>query len=149
MLFRSSDAMIDRIEENFRSRGFSLWAVEIPNVAPFIGFTGLAVPAFGAPFTPCVEIGWRLAPEYWGRGYATEAARTALTYAFGTLKMPEIVSFTSVFNLRSRAVMERLGMRRDPTDDFDHPSVREGHPLRPHVLYRLKASGYGGTAFKR
>jgi RimJ/RimL family protein N-acetyltransferase len=132
-----SDAMVDRIEAHFSERGFGLWAIEVPGVAPFIGFAGLSVPRFSAPFMPCVEVGWRLAFEHWGHGYATEAARLALGYGFGTLALPEIVSFTSATNHRSRAVMERLGMRRDSADDFDHPALPEGHPLRRHVLYRL------------
>jgi RimJ/RimL family protein N-acetyltransferase len=122
--------------------GFGLWAIEVPEVAPFIGFAGLAVPQFRAHFTPCVEIGWRLAFEYWGHGYATEAARLALGYAFGTLALSEVVSFTAATNHRSRSVMERLGMRHDPVDDFDYPSLPENHPLRRHVLYRLAAGSY-------
>ena len=125
-----SDAMVDRIQEYLNERGFGLWAIEVPGVAPFIGFTGLAVPRFSAHFTPCVEVGWRLAFEYWGRGYATQAARLALGYGFGTLSLSEVVSFTSATNHRSRAVMERLGMRRDPAEDFDHPALPESHPLR-------------------
>jgi ribosomal-protein-alanine N-acetyltransferase len=132
-----SDALVDRIREHFSEHGFGLWAIEVPDVAPFIGFAGLAVPRLRARFMPCVEVGWRLAFEHWGRGYATEAARLALGYGFGTLALPEIVSFTSATNHRSRAVMERLGMRRDPAEDFDHPALPEGHPLRRHVLYRL------------
>ncbi len=104
---------------------------------PFIGFVGLAIPGFETSFTPCVEIGWRLAHAHWGRGYATEAAHAALAHGFGPLGLREIVSFTAQQNLRSRAVMERLGMRRDPADDFDHPKLSPGHPLRRHVLYRL------------
>jgi ribosomal-protein-alanine N-acetyltransferase len=132
-----SDAMVDGIEKRFGEHGFGLWAIEVPEVAPFIGFTGLAVARFDAHFTPCVEVGWRLAFAHWGNGYATEAARLALDYGFGTLALPEVVSFTSATNRRSRAVMERLGMRRDPAEDFDYPSLPEGHPLRRHVLYRL------------
>lgn len=133
-----SDAMVDRIEAHFSERGFGLWAVEVRDGAPFIGFTGLAVPRFTARFTPCVEIGWRLALEHWGRGYASEAARLALDYGFGPAGLSEIVSFTAATNLRSRAVMERLGMRRDSADDFDHPSLPHGHALRRHVLYRRR-----------
>jgi ribosomal-protein-alanine N-acetyltransferase len=132
-----SDALVDAIHAHFSAHGFGLWAVEVPDIAPFIGFTGLAVPRFTAAFTPCVEIGWRLAAEHWGKGYATEAARLALAYGFETAGLSEIVSFTTVSNLRSRAVMGRLGMRRDPADDFDHPSLPAGHPLRRHVLYRI------------
>jgi RimJ/RimL family protein N-acetyltransferase len=138
-----SDAMVDRIEEHFGHHGFGLWAVEVPGVAPFVGFAGLSVqmvPPFTARCTPCVEVGWRLAFEHWGRGYATEAARLALGYAFEALALSEVVSFTSVANLRSRGVMERLGMRRDPVDDFDHPRLAEGHPLRRQVLYRLDSN---------
>lgn len=133
-----SDALVDRIEAHFDRHGFGLWAVEVPGVADFIGFTGLSVPRFEAPFMPCIEVGWRLAVAYWGHGYATEAARLALDYGFATLGLAEIVSFTAATNLRSRAVMERLGLRRDPADDFDHPALAEGHPLRRHVLYRTK-----------
>jgi RimJ/RimL family protein N-acetyltransferase len=104
----------------------------------------LEVPSFCAHFTPCVEVGWRLAFEHWGHGYATEAARLALGYGFGTVALQELVSYTSTTNRRSRAVMERLGMRRDPADDFDYPRLPEGHPLRPHVLYRLDSDSYFG-----
>ena len=137
-----SDAMVDRIQKHFGEHGFGLWAIEVPDVAPFAGFAGLAVARFSAHFTPCVEVGWRLAFAHWGHGYATEAARLALDYAFGTLALPEVVSFTSVTNHRSRAVMERLGMRRDPADDFDYPALPEGHPLRRHVLYRLGSDSH-------
>lgn len=132
-----SDGLVDRIEAHFDSHGFGAWAIEVPGVAPFVGFTGLSVPRFEAPFMPCVEVGWRLAVAHWGKGYATEAARLALDYGFETLRLREIVSFTAVTNLRSRAVMERVGMRRDPADDFDHPALTDGHRLRRHVLYRL------------
>ena len=138
-----SDALADGIEKHLREHNYGLWALEVPGVAPFIGFTGLHYAQFSAPFTPCVEIGWRLAYDYWGYGYATEAARLALAHGFGPLALAEIVSFTSETNLRSRAVMERLGMRRDPADDFDRPALPEGHPLRRHVLYRLDAGSYG------
>jgi RimJ/RimL family protein N-acetyltransferase len=137
-----SDAMVDRIQEHFIEHNCGLWAVEVPDVAPFIGFTGLAIPRFRAHFTPCVEVGWRLAFEYWGHGYATEAARLALGYGFGNLTLAEVVSFTSTTNYRSQAVMERLGMRRDPAEDFDHPTLADNHPLRRHVLYRLDSDSY-------
>jgi RimJ/RimL family protein N-acetyltransferase len=140
-----SDAMVDGIRKHFSEHGFGLWAIEVPDVAPFIGFAGLAVARFSAHFTPCVEVGWRLAFEHWGHGYATEAARLALGYGFGTLALPEVVSFTSAANHRSRAVMERLGMRRDPAEDFDYPALPEGHPLRRHVLYRLGSGSYLGV----
>lgn len=132
-----SDALVTHFEAHFDQRGFGLWAVEAPGVAAFVGFVGLAVPSFQSHFTPCVEIGWRLAAEFWGRGYATEAARAALAFGFEALALGEIVSFTVPDNWRSRRVMGRLGMTRSPADDFEHPRLPEGHPLRPHVLYRL------------
>jgi ribosomal-protein-alanine N-acetyltransferase len=132
-----SDALAEAIEAKMAARGFGLWALDIPGVAPFAGFVGLSVPTFAAPFTPCVEVGWRLAAAHWGCGYATEAARAVLVHAWDTLALPEVVSFATVDNARSRAVMERLGMRYDPADDFEHPGLPAGHPLRPHVLYRL------------
>jgi len=132
-----SDGLADAIEAHHRTHGFGLWALEIPGVAPFAGYVGLSVPGFAAPFTPCVEIGWRLAAAHWGRGYATEAARAVLTRAWDVLGLEEVVSFTTAGNARSRAVMARLGMRYDPADDFDHPRLAPGHPLRRHVLYRV------------
>lgn len=132
-----SDALAESCQAHFRRHGFGRWAVEVPGVAEFIGFVGLSVPAFDAPFMPCVEISWRLAAEHWGRGYATEAAQAAVAFGFGRLGLAEIVSFTVPHNMRSRRVMERLGMTRRPEEDFDHPLVPIGHPLRRHVLYRL------------
>jgi RimJ/RimL family protein N-acetyltransferase len=131
-----------RIRAHFALHGFGLWAVEAPGRAPFIGMIGLAVPTFQAHFTPCVEVGWRLLVEHWGKGYAVEGARAALGFGFERLDLPEIVSFTSATNLRSRRVMERLGMYRTPDDDFMHPSLPDGDLLRPHVLYRLPRAGY-------
>jgi RimJ/RimL family protein N-acetyltransferase len=136
-----SDARTDRIEAHFQAHGFGLWAVEIPGVAPFAGFIGLSIPLFEAHFTPCVEIGWRLAVEFWNRGYATEGARAALEFGFDTLQLAQIVSYTVVGNTRSRRVMERLGMTHSPKDDFDHPLLPAGHPLSRHVFYRLARSG--------
>jgi RimJ/RimL family protein N-acetyltransferase len=133
-----SDASLERILKQFDERGFSVWAAEVPGVAPFIGFVGLSVPTFDAPFTPCVEVGWRLARAHWNQGYATEGARAALKLGFEELGLQEIVSMTVPTNLPSRRVMEKLGMRRDPKDDFDHPRVPEGSPLRRHVLYRIE-----------
>ena len=132
-----SDALAQRAVANLLESGWCLWALELPGTG-LIGFTGLAVPGFQAHFTPCVEIGWRLAYEHWGKGYATEAAFTALAVGFGVFALPEIVSFTAETNVRSRRVMERLGMTRDPADDFDHPGLEAGDPLRRHVLYRIK-----------
>jgi RimJ/RimL family protein N-acetyltransferase len=133
----ASKLFIEKAEREFDERGFGLWAVEAPGTAPFIGFVGLHFADFLAPFTPAVEIGWRLARAYWGHGYATEGARAALAFGFDRVGLLEIVSLTVPGNNRSRAVMERLGMTRDAGDDFDHPSFAEGHPLRRHVLYRL------------
>jgi RimJ/RimL family protein N-acetyltransferase len=132
-----SDALARRSEQHFATHGFGPWAVELPGVAPFIGFVGLVVPAFEAHFTPCVEIGWRLAAEHWGHGYASEAARASALYAFDVLGLEQLVSFTTQLNLRSQAVMRRIGMTHDAADDFDHPRLPVGHRLRRHVLYRL------------
>jgi RimJ/RimL family protein N-acetyltransferase len=133
-----SDELIEAIEAGFEVNGFGLWALELRESGEFIGFTGLAVPAFEAHFTPAVEVGWRLARSAWGNGYATEAARAALAFGFEEAGLDEIVSFTTAGNRRSLAVMERLGMSHDPADDFDHPGLPAGHPQRPHVLCRLK-----------
>ncbi|RFU42396.1 N-acetyltransferase [Actinomadura logoneensis] len=134
-----SDALLARLNAAIEERGFGFWAVEVAETGRFIGFTGLSVPRFDAHFTPAVEVGWRLARESWGHGYATEAARRSLDHAFDDLALPEVVAFTAVENVRSRAVMHRLGMTHDPADDFDHPSLPEGHRLRRHVLYRISA----------
>jgi RimJ/RimL family protein N-acetyltransferase len=136
---QESDALADRIESHFHEHGFGLWAVEIPGIADFAGFIGLAIPRFEAAFTPCIEIGWRLAADHWHRGYATEGAQQALKFAFNDLRAQEIVSFTVPANVRSRRVMEKIGMTNSPTDDFDHPLLPAGHPLRRHVLYRWRA----------
>jgi RimJ/RimL family protein N-acetyltransferase len=117
--------------------GWGLWAVARREDDRFIGFTGLDVVDFAATFTPATEIGWRLAHAAWGHGYATEAARAVLAYAFGTLRLDGVVSFTATTNARSQRVMERIGMTHDPADDFDHPWLPEGHRLRRHVLYRI------------
>jgi RimJ/RimL family protein N-acetyltransferase len=138
-----SDATAGRIRNQLDTAGWGLWALEVTGIAPFAGFVGLSEPRFEAHFTPCVEVGWRLAKTYWGKGYATEAGRAAIAYGFDTLGLPQIVSFTSQGNWRSRAVMERLGMRHDPRDDFDHPAFKTGHPLQKHVLYRLAKSFQG------
>jgi RimJ/RimL family protein N-acetyltransferase len=128
-----SDAFVDRIEANWRERGFGLWAIEVPDEAGLIGYAGLAV----HPFMTTPEIGWRLARRFWGRGFATEAARAALTDAFERVGLAEVVSFTVPANVRSTRVMERLGMTHDPRDDFDHPRFPPGHRLSRHVLYRV------------
>jgi RimJ/RimL family protein N-acetyltransferase len=131
-----SDALVARIEAGWDEYGYGLWAVEVPGVASFVGFVGLSTADFDARFTPAIEVGWRLAAPAWGSGYATEGGRAALTYGFADVGLHEIVSFTAQGNTRSRRVMERLGMRHDPADDFEHPRVAEGSHLRRHVLYR-------------
>lgn len=128
-----SDALADRIDAAITERGFGFWAVEVRSGPSFIGFVGLSQPSF----RPEIEVGWRLVRAAWGQGYATEAARAALAFGFGSLGLDQIISFTVPDNHRSRAVMVRLGMRHDPGDDFDHPALPPGHPLRRHVLYRL------------
>jgi RimJ/RimL family protein N-acetyltransferase len=140
----ASDAFLDRMVTHWAEYGFGLFAVDAPS--GFLGFVGLAVPRFTLPVehraVPPVEIGWRLVRSGWGQGYASEAARAVLVQAFDDLALPEVLSFTAVRNTRSRAVMERIGMHRDPADDFDHPSLPEGSPLRRHVLYRLASEEF-------
>lgn len=136
----ASDAMADRLESLIAERGWGLWAVATKDDGDFIGFVGLHIPAPGLPFSPCVEVGWRLAAEYWGRGYATEAAHASLRVGFEMLAMPEIVAFTAFGNARSHRLMERLGMR--PDGSFEHPRMPEGSPLRPHYLYRMSCEDW-------
>ena len=138
----ASDAFVDRIEESFDNLGYGLWAVEVRATSTFVGFTGLALQTFEAPFNPSVEVGWRLARSAWGNGYATEGARAALDHAFGALGLDEVVSITTRSNERSQAVMRRLGMTRDPDDDFDQPQLPPGHPLRPAVLFRISREAW-------
>jgi RimJ/RimL family protein N-acetyltransferase len=142
-----SDAMVTRAQAGLESRGWGLWCLEIEGACA--GFVGLSQPTFEAPFMPCVEVGWRMSTRYWGRGYATEAARLAVEFGFRSLRFPEIVSFTTAANWRSRRVMERLGMRRKEVDDFEHPRIAPGHALRKHVLYRLLATEYGKAGSER
>jgi RimJ/RimL family protein N-acetyltransferase len=137
-----SDALVERIRAHFRDHGFGLWAAEEASSETFIGFVGLSIPQFDAPFMPCVEIGWRLARPFWGMGYATEAARAAMRFGFDQAKLEEIVSFTVPMNQRSRSVMTKIGMHNEPDDDFDHSGLPEGHRLRPHVLYRLTRAAW-------
>lgn len=134
-----SAAMIGRMQARIDAQGWGLWALDVDSRC--VGFVGLSVPTFDARFTPCVEIGWRLAAPAWGKGYATEGARLAVRHGFERIGLAEIVSFTVPQNRRSRAVMERLGMTRDPDDDFDHPRL-QGHQLERHVLYRLTRSAW-------
>jgi 3-dehydroquinate dehydratase/shikimate dehydrogenase len=136
-----SDHLAQKMQSKMEERGYGMWAVSIPEIADFIGFIGLNhqdKSTFPAHFTPAVEIGWRLAATYWGKGYATEGAKAVLAYGFEHLHLEEIVSFTAVQNMRSRRIMEKIGMHHDSKDDFDHPKLPEGHALRRHVLYRLK-----------
>ena len=132
--------MAHRMQAAIEKRGWGFWAVSVPGIAEFIGFIGLnkIESTYAVPFAPAVEIGWRLAFDYWGKGYATEGALACLKYGFEVLNLEEIVSFTAVQNQRSRRLMEKLGMHRDPKDDFENPKIPEGHPLRRHVLYRIR-----------
>jgi RimJ/RimL family protein N-acetyltransferase len=143
-----SDRLMKRFEGHFEEHGFGLYAAELRDSQGLIGFLGLAVPDFSAGFTPCVEIGWRLAPEYWGHGLATEGAREAMRDGFESQGLTGIVSFTVPMNVRSVRVMERLGMARDQDGDFEHPKLPEGHALRHQVLYRLDREVWkqGGVA---
>ena len=138
----ASDALAEHARRHIEGEGWGLWAVEVVAGASFIGFVGLSRPSFEEHFTPAVEVGWRLAREHWGHGYATEAGRAAVDHGFEEVGLDEIVSFTSELNEPSWRVMERLGMSHDPADDFEHPRVPVGHPLRPHVLYRLSHSDW-------
>jgi len=135
-----SDALVAKIEHHFQKHRFGVNSVEFKSDGSFIGFVGLNVPSFHSHFTPCVEVGWRLSSGVWGQGLATEGAQAAVSYAREVLCLREIVSFTVPANTRSRRVMEKLGMTHDPRDDFDHPELPPGHPLRRHVLYRLRLS---------
>lgn len=136
-----SDVLIARAREKWLRERICYWAVEVKG-GEFIGFTGLRKPSFDAHFTPCVEVGWRLAREVWGKGYASEAARASLVHGFTTMKLDEIVSFTVPANQRSWSVMERIGMVHDAADDFDHPAMALDSPLRRHVLYRLRRADW-------
>jgi ribosomal-protein-alanine N-acetyltransferase len=134
-----SDAMVDRIEQTWDERGLGLFAVEVRETGDFAGFIGLWPATFEAFFTPAIEVGWRLARPHWGHGYAIEGASAALADGFGRLELDEIVSFTAVVNERSQRVMQRIGMTRDPAEDFEHPALADGHRLRRHVLYRISS----------
>src|SRR5690606_23387901 len=139
-----SAELLARLMAHQAEHGFTFWVLQRREDAAFVGFTGLARVRFEAPFVPAVEIGWRLARPYWGQGYALEAARRALQVGFEDLQRDEVVSFTVPANQRSWGVMERLGMRRDATGDFEHPILPEGHPLRPHLLYRISREDWHG-----
>jgi RimJ/RimL family protein N-acetyltransferase len=139
-----SDAALERFEAGWRERGYGLWAAERRDTGVLVGFVGLSEATFPAPFTPAVEVGWRLARAHWGQGLATEGARAALGHGFAVLGLQEIVSFTAQGNWRSRRVMERLRMSFDGT--FDHPALPVGHPLCRHVLYRINAAAWYAAA---
>lgn len=138
---QASDSMVDRLQKSMINRGWGFWAVESKQDKQFIGLVGLEIPRADLPFSPCIEIGWRLAFAYWGKGYATEAAKSALKVGFDRLELPGIVSFTAISNLRSQAVMERLGMDRS-AETFEHPGIPVGHRLREHCLYRLSRENW-------
>lgn len=136
-----SDAMVDRCEALIRERGWGAWAVELRDTGQFIGMTGLHAPSAPLPFSPCIEVLWRLAFEHWDKGYATEAARAAVEFGLTVAGLDEIVAFTTIANVRSISVMRKLGMTE--AEHFDHPGVPAGSGLRPHVLYRLAAGSRG------
>ena len=138
-----SDALAHSSIQGLEARGWGRWAVERPGIAAFIGCIGLSVPTWEAHFSPCVEIVWRLAKDSWGQGLAPEGARAVLAFAFERIGLAAVVSCTSLLNRPSIRVMEKVGMLRNPEDDFDHPKVPDGHPLRKHVLYRLRNPGAG------
>ena len=141
-----SDQLMDRWQEHIDRRGWGFWAVERVLDGAFIGAVGIGNILLDVPFAPAVEIGWRLLPCYWRKGYASEAAREALRIGFDEVRLDEIVAFTLPVNMASRGVMERLGMRRDPAGDFDHPSLEVDHPMCRHVLYRLKRGDWRRSA---
>lgn len=132
-----SAALIGRLRQHFALHGFGFWALECKDNGELVGLTGLLQVGFAAPFTPAVEIGWRLARQYWGRGYASEAATAALAAGFRQMGLEQIVSFTAASNLPSQKVMHAIGMQHDPAGDFQHPKLADGHPLKPHLLYRI------------
>lgn len=146
---QETDALLERNRVHFERHGFGLWAAAVKATDEFAGYIGLAVPSFESHFTPCVEIGWRLAARFWNQGLATEGAGAVLPWALETLHLSEVVSFTTEGNLPSRRVMEKLGMIRNPADDFDHPGMPEGHPLCRHVLYRARRGRPASPASRR
>lgn len=138
--YEETRAYIEQIEAGFEAEGFGFWAVELrgAGAGTLIGFVGLRSIDPAMPFAPAVELGWLLGKEHWGQGYATEAATAAIHFAFEELGLVELIAYTAKCNLRSQRVMERLGMHRDPAEDFPHPKLAAEHPLSPHVLYRLR-----------
>ena len=146
---KESDGVVQRFDDHHCAHGFCFFAAELIGVSPFIGFIGIANVPFDAPFTPAVEIGWRLARPFWNRGLATEGASAVLKHAFTVLRLPRVVAFTVPANIRSRRVMEKIGMKRDRIGDFDHPLLPEGHPMRRHVLYRIDREGFERMSVER
>jgi RimJ/RimL family protein N-acetyltransferase len=144
-----AESMAARIRERLEADGYGWWPLEIKDVAPFAGVICLQDVPFEAPFTPALEVGWRLARPHWGRGYATEGARAALAFAFDRLHRNEVVAMTAAINLRSQRVMQRLGMTHDVRDDFDHPRLATGDRLSRHVLYRLSSSSFAERSANR
>ena len=140
-----SDSMLKKMHSLIQKNGYGFWALSLIKTGEFLGFVGINEVTFSSHFTPSIEIGWRLSYEHWGKGYATEAATASLAYGFETLNLPEIVSFTTTLNMRSRRVMEKIGMHRNEADDFDHPKLEPGHPLRRHVLYRIDQNDWVKT----
>ena len=139
---QESDRSVQLFSDHIAKHGWGLWAASLIETDEFIGFIGLQEVPFQAHFTPAVEIGWRLGFDYWQKGYATEGAKAAVKYGFDTIGLKQIVSFTTVNNMRSRHVMEKIGMHHNREDDFDHPKLEEGHPLRKHVLYRISGGNW-------
>jgi len=140
-----SNAMADKLKGLISEQSWGFWAIETKNEKEFIGFVGLHKPTYDLPVSPCIEVGWRLAKEYWGRGYATEAAKESLRFAFEELDIGEVYSFASVSNKKSRSVMERLSMS-DTRNNFEHPIIPEGHSLREHVLYKITKKQWNNNA---
>jgi ribosomal-protein-alanine N-acetyltransferase len=141
MTAQETQDMIDRIDAHFDAHGFGLWATELKATGEFIGYIGTKVFEGKTPFAPCIEIGWRIAAAHWGKGYAPEGARKILEQMRAVCDPDQILSFTATINTKSRKVMEKIGMFHDPAEDFDHPNVEAGHPLQPHVLYRMNPKG--------
>jgi ribosomal-protein-alanine N-acetyltransferase len=142
---RQADESATRLRAQLDRDGYGWWVAEIKGGARFAGVVALQDVPFEAAFTPAKEIGWRFAHAFWGHGYATEGAAAALNYAFNELGWSEVVAMTAALNTRSQRVMQRLGMTHDPAGDFDHPRIAPGHPLRPHVLYRVTSPSRAGT----
>ena len=150
----ATQALVNHINQHYEKFGYALYAVETKDTHEFIGFVGLNHPPFEIPNfqpkgLPIVEIGWRLSSKHWGKGYATEAAKAVLHYAFSELNLSEIISFTVVANIKSRRVMQKIGLHHAEADDFDHPKLEENSPLRRHVLYRLTRDDYLSNTDKR